>query len=263
MRERAGAVVDHHYDDTNPHKPLWLMFPGGAVAVIALLWAAWGFYNAYFGPKPDSSDLPYLPLLLLFYFGGVFAFSYGYELYDVTRALKLTLKIGLIGLALVVIILVLGFAIAALGKRGKAAAKLASSGTGGGNVGSALGRLLMDTAVRRNLVTFNAGEGEPRGLLNVSLPNGVSAGECSFCGRPLPPGGRPSSAGLVDSERYCPKCGQPFEPAGEIAARAAAATAPPAPPAVPVDGTQASCLKCGVFGRVGADGLCSTCVVTL
>ncbi len=51
IRERAGAVVDHHYDDTNPHKPLWLMFPGGAVAVVSLLWVVWGFYKAYFAAK--------------------------------------------------------------------------------------------------------------------------------------------------------------------------------------------------------------------
>src|SRR5512146_3451225 len=98
IRQRTGAVVDHHYDDTNPHKPLWLMFPGGAVAVLSLLWVIWGFYKAYFAATIDESELPYIPLLFIFYFAGVFAFSYGYELYDFTRAVKLTIKIGLIGL---------------------------------------------------------------------------------------------------------------------------------------------------------------------
>ncbi len=257
IRERAGAAVDHHYDQTNPDKPLWLMFPAGAVAVVALLWAVWICYQAWFAPHPQPAALKILPITLVFYFAGVFYFSYGYELYNTGRAVKLTITIGLIGLAAVVIVVALGFVLGALGKRARSAGKLVSRASGGDAV-SGVGRLVTNVALRSNLVSVNADAGGPRGVLNINLPHGHPAGTCSYCARPLPPPGSPRSGALVDPERFCPKCGQEFEPAGDRAARAAAAT-DAAPVAVPDGGTHGSCLRCGVFGALGIDGLCARC----
>ncbi len=204
IRERAGAVVDHHYDTTNPDKPLWLMFPAGAVAVAALAWTLWICYHAWFAPHSQPAGLSVLPLPLILYIVSVFAFSYGYELYDTGSALKLTIKLGLIGLAAVVIILALGFALGALGKSKKLARSAASGGAERAFTG--MERIVANTAFRR-------------GISNVNdyLPD--AANVCSYCARPLPPPGSPTSGALVDPGAFCPKCGQAFEPAAERAKR--------------------------------------------
>jgi hypothetical protein len=201
IRERAGALVDHHYDTTNPDKPLWLMFPGGAVGVSALGWAIWVGYRSWFAPRPQPAGLGLL-LPLLLYFAGVFVFSYGYELYDTPRAIKLTVKLGLIGLAAVVIIVALAFALGALGKSKKLARSAAGSGVNNAEkMFTGLGRLAANTAFRRRVD------------ITGYIPQEDNV--CSYCAQPLPPPGSPTSAALVDPDAFCPKCGQPFEPAGE------------------------------------------------
>ena len=254
IRQRAGAVVDHHYDTTSPHKPLWLMFPGGAVAVVALLWAVWIGYQGWFAPHPQPAALALLPLTLVLYFAGVFAFSYGYELCDTGRAVKLTIKLGLIGLAAVLIVVALVFALGALSK-GKKLARSSGSGSTA-NVLGGVGRLVANTALRSGM-NLNLGG------INVPLVASGAANVCSFCARPLPPPGSPTSGALVDPDGFCPKCGQPFEPAGERAKAAVASSDAAAVSAVQklsgAAGSEASCLKCGVFGWVDAQGLCPAC----
>ena len=36
VRDRTRQVVDHHYDDDKPGKPLYLLIPGGLVALASL-----------------------------------------------------------------------------------------------------------------------------------------------------------------------------------------------------------------------------------
>ena len=36
VRARTRQVVDHHYDDDKPGKPLYLLIPGGLVALASL-----------------------------------------------------------------------------------------------------------------------------------------------------------------------------------------------------------------------------------
>ena len=201
IRERAGAVVDHHYDTSNPDKPLWLMFPAGAVAVVALGWTVWICYQAWFAARPAPAASAILPFTLILYFAGVFGFSYGYELYDTGRAVRLTAKLGLIGLAAVLIIVALAFVLGAIGKGRKFSPR-----PKGDEIEKALtgvGRIVANTTFHRRV--------------DVSGYLPPEANVCSYCARPLPPAGSPTSAALVDPDAYCPRCGQAFEPAGERA----------------------------------------------
>src|ERR1051325_7314867 len=107
---RTAAVAEHHHDPENPDKPLWLMVPAGAVAFIALLGVLWDGYQLWVATPhadPDTA-IPKFLIALVIYFGALFGFSYGYELYNVPKALRLTIIIGLIGLASVFILLALG-----------------------------------------------------------------------------------------------------------------------------------------------------------
>ncbi|MBI1794912.1 MAG: hypothetical protein HYR70_12100 [Chloroflexi bacterium] len=112
VRAKTNEVVDYHKDDTKPGKPLYLLIPGGLIAlaslalIISIAYRTWWLEDF----APDSA-INLMLLLAPFYIGGVFLFSYGYELYNIPRALRLTAIIVFITLAAVVIVAVL-FALA-------------------------------------------------------------------------------------------------------------------------------------------------------
>jgi hypothetical protein len=80
------------------------------------------------GDYEQSAGINLILLLSPFYVGGVFLFSYGYELYNVPRALRLTAIIVFVTLAAVVIVAVL-FALAgdSSGKSSSSSSKSKSS----------------------------------------------------------------------------------------------------------------------------------------
>ena len=99
---KTRQVVDHHYDDEKPGKPLYLLVPGGLIALASLALIIYIAYQAwYLGEMPADKGQTLILILAPFYIGGVFLFSYGYELYDVPKALRLTAIIVFITLAAV------------------------------------------------------------------------------------------------------------------------------------------------------------------
>ena len=80
---KTQEVVEYDHDDSLPGKPLHILIPGGLVAlaslgvIILVAYLTWSK-----GELPPNTGLLLIALLAPFYVGGVFLFSYGYELYN-------------------------------------------------------------------------------------------------------------------------------------------------------------------------------------
>ncbi len=221
---RSAALVDHHADTSNPDKPLYLLIPGGAIAILALLYA---IYSAFLGiviGTPAAAAWLRVIAASLVYLGGLFVFSYGYELYNAHNALRMTLKLGLVGLAVLFIAIVIFLIIAAIFKDSDGDLSLDSGSSSGGSSGFSILGNMFDWATRMpdiaNVVVNTVGQNMP--AVTLGLPH--VPGTCSFCSRPLPAGGAVKPDASADPGRFCPKCGQAFEAAGDNA-RASSATA--------------------------------------
>ena len=151
IRNKTNQVIDHHYDDAKPGKPLYLLIPGGLIALASLALEIFIAYQAFLNESiPQSTGLLLMLVLAPFYIGGVFVFSYGYELYDLPRALRDTAIIVFITVASVVIIAVLFVVLGAMGEgRSSSSSSKSSSrsesttssggGSGGGGGGGGIG----------------------------------------------------------------------------------------------------------------------------
>ena len=107
LRAKTNEVVEYHRDEARPGKPLYLLIPGGLIALASLALIIYIAYRIWYeASMGQSSGLPLIGLLSPFYVGGVFMFSYGYELYNLPRALRLTGIIVFITVAAVVIVAV-------------------------------------------------------------------------------------------------------------------------------------------------------------
>jgi hypothetical protein len=140
VRAKTSAVVDHHNDDARPGKPLYLLIPGGLIALAAIGLIIYIIYTTWFkNDMPSSQGLGLIALLAPFYIGGVFLFSYGYELYDMKKTLKLTAIVVFVTVSFVVIIAVL-FALAGLSgdKSSGSSSKSSSSSSSDGGGKSAV-----------------------------------------------------------------------------------------------------------------------------
>ena len=88
---KTQEVVEYDHDPSLPGKPLHILIPGGFVALAALAVIVLVAYKTWFQGEIDQSrGLLLIGILAPFYIGGVFLFSYGYELYNIPRALRLT-----------------------------------------------------------------------------------------------------------------------------------------------------------------------------
>jgi hypothetical protein len=108
VRAKTHEVYEYDHDDEKPGKPLHILIPGGLIALATLALIVFIGYLTFI-EESLSQDLGILLMLILapFYVGGVFLFSYGYELYNIPRALRLTAIIVFVTLAAVVIVAVL------------------------------------------------------------------------------------------------------------------------------------------------------------
>lgn len=108
VRAKTHEVYEYDHDDSKPGKPLFLLIPGGLIALATLALIVLVAYLTWVD-ESLSQTLGIVICLVLspFYVGGVFLFSYGYELYNLPRALRLTAIIVFLTLASVVIIAVL------------------------------------------------------------------------------------------------------------------------------------------------------------
>src|SRR4030095_15138834 len=96
-----------------PGKLMRYLIPGGRVACAGRGVIIFVAYQTWFENQLDpSTGIILLAILAPFYVGGVFLFSYGYELYNIPRALRLTAIIVFLTVGAVVIVAVLFFVLA-------------------------------------------------------------------------------------------------------------------------------------------------------
>lgn len=200
VRPRSQEVIDYHYDEQKPGKPLLLLIPGALAALgslaLMLLLAALSYGN-------DPSINPTLGTALIIalvpiYVGGVFLFSYGYELYDIPKAIRLTAIIVFITIAAVFMFAVLVFVLGALGKSksssSSSSSSRSSSSGGGGGFLRGVGPIFINSPPMTHTVTREVIREVP---VEPAAPQPI---RCAYCSRPYMP---------EESQYACPNCGAP------------------------------------------------------
>jgi hypothetical protein len=182
-------VMEHHYNTENPDKPLWLLVPGAMIALAALGVIIGFAYQAWYA-KTITIDQGVSRILLLapIYAAGVFVFSYGYELYDVGAAIRLTLIVVVVT-ALSVLMVAALFAVLSGSKDAKSAGSSKSSPRVGGSSGRGF--------------NLNLGRGDHWVSSTSSPPPPATLGPIV----PVPP---PIARADLPPALACPACGQSF-----------------------------------------------------
>jgi hypothetical protein len=163
VRAKTHEVYEYDHDDSKPGKPLHILIPGGLIALAVLGLIVFIAYLTWFDGSLAESTGTFLCLLLApFYVGGVFLFSYGYELYNIPRAIRLTAIIVFVTLAAVVIVAVLFF--------------LLGNMKGGGSRSSS-----KSSSSRSR--SSSSSSGPSKGLLGGALAGGLSEKSSSSSGR--------------------------------------------------------------------------------
>lgn len=263
LQAKSQAVVAHHYDETKPGKPLYLLIPGALIAAGALVLGVMLLWRLIVQHAIEATAArPLLIILLATYIGGVFLFSYGYELFDVNAALKLTAEIVVLTVLVVVMIAALFFVIAAMfgDREGKSESSSSKSSFAAALSDRAAPAASTDPAVGQAAASqpyrYSPPAGQPypysRHQSYGSTINlfGVSTGP-TYAPQPIaapaPPATAPVAAARAPSgpptltcpychnvytaasgEFACPKCGAPNDPrtaAGSAAGPAGAITA--------------------------------------
>ncbi|MCZ2128174.1 MAG: hypothetical protein LC099_10425 [Anaerolineales bacterium] len=175
VREKSNEVVEYNNDGEKVGRPLPLLISGGAIALVTLALIFVVGYLTWGEAKFDEDTGAFLIVLLApFYVGGVFIFSYGYELYNLKRALRLTAIIVFLTVAIIVIVVVIIAVIGALAKDSsgggssrsseKSSSKSSSSKSSGGN---GLSSLLDSSSVRAT---------SSKGAVEGALLGGIAGG---------------------------------------------------------------------------------------
>jgi hypothetical protein len=205
VNAKTQEVVAYDLDESLPGKPLHILIPGGFIALACLGMIILVAYMTWIQHRLEQpTGLLLIGVLAPFYIGGVFLFSYGYELYNVPRALRLTAIIVFLTFAAVVIIAVLFVVLGSGGKlpetsskkksseRARTQTQTQSSSSGGGfgvpNMGPiiAMGGLGRTREVTREVVK------------EVEVPVAPRSIDCPYCGRSYVP---------AEQNYACPACG--------------------------------------------------------
>lgn len=210
VQNKTREVVEYNNDDSRPGKPLHLLIPGGLIGLASLGLIVTVIYQTWFQHVWDEgSGVAALVGLIPVYIGGVFLFSYGYELYDMERAIRLTAIIVFTTLACVLMVAVLGALLGAAGKSdgksrskdGKSKSDSSSSGRSWlaslGSSGSSSSRY-----VNVNLfsgLTDSGSTAEAPASVEPPQPQPV---ECAYCDAAFIP---------EETEFTCPKCAAPYK----------------------------------------------------
>ena len=208
---KTHEVIEYDRDDSLPGKPLYILIPGGLIALAALGVIIFVAYQTWFENQLDQSTGILLLLILApFYIGGVFLFSYGYELYNIPRALRLTDIIVFLTVGAVVIVAVLFFVLSAGrgGDFGSSSKKKSSEGSkpqaksipsSGGSVLPNLGPVVVLGGPGRT----HTREVTREVVKEVEVPVAPRAIDCPYCKRSYVPS---------ENDYACPACGAATPP---------------------------------------------------
>ncbi len=205
VRAKTRQVVDHHYDEEKEGKPLYLIIPGGVIALISLALIVWLAYSVWIqGTLVQTTGLTLMALLAPFYIGGVFLFSYGYELYDLGKALRLTSIVVFFTFASVIILAVLAVLVFGLAEgegggssgrsRSGSGSPTARSGGGMGWGGGFFPIFMGGLGMPGQTVTREVIREKPVG------PPPPQSVQCPYCGNTYVP---------AETHYTCPACGAP------------------------------------------------------
>ena len=203
---KTQEVIEYDHDESRPGKPLHILIPGGLVALASLAVIVLVAYMTWWeGELPQNTGLILIALLAPFYVGGVFLFSYGYELYNIPRAIRLTVIIVFLTFAAVVIVAVLFFLLGSGKGLPESSSKKKSSGQGkveAKNIPSSSGQTGLPN-MGPLVVLGGPGRTHTREVTRevvkeVEVPVAPRAIDCPYCGRSYVP---------AEQEYACPACG--------------------------------------------------------
>ena len=203
---KTHEVVEYDRDDSLPGKPLHILIPGALIALASLAVIVFVIYMTWFENRLDqTTGIILLVILAPFYIGGVFLFSYGYELYNIPRALRLTAIIVFVTVGFVVIVAVLFFVLSS-GKSdfgssskkkssggSKPQARNAPSSSGGSGLPN-LGPVVVLGGPGRT----HTREVTREVVKEVEVPVAPRSIDCPYCRRSYVP---------ADENYACPSCG--------------------------------------------------------
>jgi hypothetical protein len=206
---KTREVAAYNHDESLPGKPLHILIPGGLVALASLAVIVLVAYLTWFkGELDQGTGLLLILFLAPFYVGGVFLFSYGYELYNIPRALRLTAIIVFVTVAAVVIVAVLFFLLGSGKGLPESSSKKKSSGkpkveampTRSGGMGMPnLGPLVVLGGPGR----VHTREVTREVVKEVEVPVAPRSVDCPYCGRSYIP---------AEQNYACPACGAATPP---------------------------------------------------
>jgi DNA-directed RNA polymerase subunit RPC12/RpoP len=169
----------------------------------------------------QGTGLLLIGLLFPFYVGGVFLFSYGYELYNIPRAIRLTAIIVFLTVAAVVIVAVLALVLFGGGKLPSGSSGKKSSGSGGRSSVKARSSTGGPKVTQSSIPTSSSNSSRGMNLGNVvvlggggthtrevtkevvkevEVPVAPRSVNCPNCSRAYVP---------ADEKYICPSCGAP------------------------------------------------------
>lgn len=200
---KTHEVVDYDHDDSQPGKPLHILIPGGLVALAVLGVIILVAYMTWIDGRVDQTlGLILIGLLFPFYVGGVFLFSYGYELYNIPRALRLTAIIVFFTLAAVVIVAVLFVVLGAGGKLPESKKKSSGGGkprpTQTSSSGGGFGIPPIGPVIAMGGGRTHTREVVRETVKEVEVPVAPRSIDCPYCKRSYVP---------AEHEYACPACG--------------------------------------------------------
>ena len=204
---KTHEVVEYDHDETKPGKPLHILIPGGLVALASLAVIVLVAYLTWIeGQLEQGTGLVLIGIIFPFYVGGVFLFSYGYELYNIPRAVRLTAIIVFLTVAAVVIVAVLFVLLAGGGKLPEGSKKKSSSVAS--KVKANIAPSSSSSSTRSsgmpnlgNLVVLGGGRTHTREVITekkVEVPVAPRAIDCPYCRRSYVP---------AEQDYACPACG--------------------------------------------------------
>ncbi|RLT03090.1 MAG: hypothetical protein DWI21_16205 [Planctomycetota bacterium] len=214
VRKKTREVANYHHDTALPGKPLHMVIPGGLMAlaclgtIIAVIHQTWLEHN-----WAEERGIGTLALLVPVYVGSVFFFSYGYELYDTDRAIKLTAWIVFLTLGIVVIVGVL--VALASGSNNGSDSKSNSKSSKGSSKGSSDDSLLASLSSSSDSPNSRSGSSSfARPIIDLSFPTVINEAAPVAPAEPSPPESTLCTFCKAEyipeqTEFTCPKCGAP------------------------------------------------------